>query len=209
MMTAITAFSSAGLDNLESGNPVALLLHGYGADERDLPGIMSSLPDLAWVSPRAPEKTQAGGWGWYETVDPLNPSKEELLEATATLWAWIDSSLPEGSPLVVIGFSQGGLMATQLLRTRPGRILATGILAGFVGQGSMPADEELLALKPKVFYGRGVEDMAITRDAVASLNGWLQSHTRAVTKTYSGLGHSIDQRVLQDLAKYLEPFLDG
>ena len=98
-------------------------------------------------------------------------------------------------------------MATQLLRTRPSRLLATGILAGFVGQGSMPADEELLALKPKVFYGRGVEDMAITRDAVASLNGWLQSHTRAVTKTYSALGHSIDQRVLQDLSNYLEPLL--
>ncbi|CAB4952742.1 unannotated protein [freshwater metagenome] len=207
MMNAITVFGSSGLDNLESGNPVAVLLHGYGADERDLPGIMSALPDLAWVSPRAPEKTQVGGWGWYETVDPLNPSTEELLDATATLWEWIDAFLPETSPLVVIGFSQGGLMATQLLRTRPSRLLATGILAGFVGQGSMPADEELLALKPKVFYGRGVEDMAITRDAVASLNGWLQSHTRAVTKTYPALGHSIDQRVLQDLSKYLEPLL--
>jgi len=206
-MNAITAFSSEGLENLEADQPVVVLLHGYGADERDLPGIMSSLPELAWASPRAPEKTRVGGFGWYETDDPLNPSIEDLLEATATLWSWVDEFVPETSPLVVIGFSQGGLMATQLLRTRPSRIVATGILAGFVGTGFMPADEELLALRPKIFYGRGAEDMAITRDAVASLNGWLQSHTRAVTKTYPGLGHSIDQRVLQDLSSYLEPLL--
>ena len=34
--------------------------------------------------------------------------------------------------MAAVGFSQGGLMATQLLRTRPGRVAATVVLSGFV-----------------------------------------------------------------------------
>ena len=94
-------------------------------------------------------------------------------------------------------------MATQMLRTRPERLAATVILAGFMFTGEQPADKKLTELKPKVFYGRGVSDQHITREAVKQLNVWLQTHTRAQTKTYEGLGHSIDARVMNDVASYL------
>jgi phospholipase/carboxylesterase len=69
--------------------------------------------------------------------------------------------------------------------------------------GDQPADIELKSLKPKVFYGRGAQDSMITRESVSVLNIWLQSHTRAQTKTYDGLGHSIDARVMNDVADYI------
>lgn len=204
MSQAISTFTSGALDALEPGSPVVLFLHGYGADERDLPGLMSYLPKLPWVSPRAPQASEHGGYAWYPITNALEPSIEQVAEPTQALWDWIDSYLPEDSPLVVIGFSQGGLMATQLLRTRPSRIAATVILAGFVQGDPQPADAELAAKKPKVIYCRGLEDQMISRDAVARINGWLQVHTRAITKAYAGLGHSIDDRVMADIADYLE-----
>lgn len=200
----IKVATSSGLENLNAGDPVALLLHGYGADERDLPSIMNYLPPLPWVSLRAPQVSEYGGYAWYPISTPLEPSELEVSAPTQAIWDWIDANLPEDAPLILIGFSQGGLMATQLLRSRPSRIAATVILAGFVYHGVMPGDSELSQTKPKVIYCRGLEDQRISREAVASLNTWLQSHTRAITKTYDGLGHSIDERVLADVAAYLE-----
>ena len=190
--------------NIEPGEPVVLFLHGYGADEKDLPGLMSFLPDMPWVSLRAPEPSNYGGYAWFAITTPLNPGEAEVTEATDKIWSWVDANLPSDSPLVLLGFSQGGLMATQLLRTRPQRITATVILAGFIYAGELSGDSWLAANKPKVIYCRGLQDQVITREAVGKLNGWLQGHTRAITKTYDGLGHSIDQRVMADVADYLE-----
>jgi phospholipase/carboxylesterase len=94
-------------------------------------------------------------------------------------------------------------MATQMLRTRPARLVATVILAGFLHEGEQPADAQLELDRPKVFYGRGAEDQRIPREAISALNTWLQLHTRAQTKTYEGLGHSIDARVMNDVASYV------
>ena len=182
---------------------MVVLLHGYGADERDLPGIMSYLPGLPWVSPRAPLPTEHGGFAWYGVERVLNPNFDDVAPPTEALWQWVDEVLSPQHPLIVIGFSQGGLMATQLLRSQPERIAATVILAGFVADVDMPADGTLRETKPRVLYCRGAQDAIVPKDAVAGLNSWLQSHTRAQTKTYEGLGHSIDDRVMNDVADFV------
>ena len=203
MSLAITKFVSKGLDHLEPGAPVVLLLHGYAANEKDLPSLMSFLPDLPWAALRAPIDLGQQAFTWYSTATPLTPTRDEIEPATDAIWEWVEQNIPDDSPLIVLGFSQGGLMATQLLRTRPARIAATVILAGFMFEGDQPADTGLTALKPKVFYGRGAQDERIPREAVKALNVWLQTHTRAQTKAYEGLGHSVDDRVMTDVAAFL------
>lgn len=203
MSSQIKTFVSGGLQSWNGEDPVVVFLHGYGADELDLPGLMNYLPDFPWVSPRAPEASQYGGFAWFPITTPLNPPADLVEPATEALWDWLDATIPD-APLIVIGFSQGGLMTTQLLRTRPERLKATVILAGFIMDAAQPADAELAATKPKVIYCRGTEDAVVTKDAVAKLNTWLQRHSRAVTKSYSGLGHSIDERVMSDVAGYIE-----
>jgi len=204
MSTSITKFVSGGLDGLSDSDPVVLFLHGYGADERDLPELMSFLPELPWFSPRAPLASQYNGFSWYKASELVSPTVVEVQQSTEVLWDWIDQYLPEKSKLIVIGFSQGALMATQLLRTRPERIQATVILAGFMASGELATDAELAKNKPKVIYARGLEDQAIPKASISQLNTWLQLNTKAVTKTYSGLGHSVDSRVMQDVAVYVD-----
>jgi phospholipase/carboxylesterase len=204
MSTSITKFVSGGLDGLSDSDPVVLFLHGYGADERDLPELMSFLPELPWFSPRAPLASQYNGFSWYKASELVSPTVVEVQQSTEVLWDWIDQYLPEKSKLIVIGFSQGALMATQLLRMRPERIQATVILAGFMASGELATDAELAKNKPKVIYARGLEDQAIPKASISQLNTWLQLNTKAVTKTYSGLGHSVDSRVMQDVAVYVD-----
>jgi phospholipase/carboxylesterase len=203
MSSTITKFVSKDLDRLEAGQPVMLLLHGYAADEKDLPELMGFLPEMPWASLRAPVALGHGAFAWYSAAEPLRPSVEAIEAATAAIWHWVEHNVADDSQLVVLGFSQGGLLATQLLRTRPERLAATVILAGFMFDGVQPADDQLTDLKPKVFYGRGAGDERIPREAVKQLNIWLQGHSRAQTKTYEGLGHSVDDRVMNDVADFL------
>lgn len=209
-MAQIARHTAGNTQLLEAGKPVVLLLHGYGADERDLPELMNFLPELPWVSPRAPEPSPVGGFSWYLVDNPIAPDQEAIVGATQKLWQWIDAALDADLPLIVLGFSQGGLMATQLLRTRPDRILGTVILAGFVFDGELGADEVAFSPKPKVFYGRGLQDPMIDPQRVSKLNSWLASNARAIVKKYDGLGHSIDQRVMADVSEFVESLLiDG
>jgi phospholipase/carboxylesterase len=69
--------------------------------------------------------------------------------------------------------------------------------------GELPTDSQLEKAKPKVIYCRGSEDQRITKEAIATLNTLLQSKTRATTKTYAGLGHSVDERVMRDVSQYI------
>lgn len=204
MSASISKFISGGFESITETAPVVLFLHGYGADERDLPELMRFLPDLAWTSPRAPLRSQYEGFSWYDAAELVRPSVEEVQSATDTLWDWIDQYVPGESKLIVIGFSQGGLMATQLLRTRPQRIQGTVILSGFMASGNLPGDAELAASKPRVIYARGLEDQMIPKASISELNTWLQAHTRAITKSYPALGHSVDAKVMADVALYVE-----
>ena len=200
MNSEITRFISGGTE--DDSQVSVLLLHGYGADERDLPELMSFLPSLPWYGPRAP-LSAAGGFSWYLTANLLEPTVEDLAAITQSLWDWIEQEIPASQKLIVLGFSQGGLMATQLLRTRPERIAGTVILSGFLALGELPADTQLEKDKPKIIYCRGLEDLRISKEAIARLNTWLQAKTKAVTKTYAGLGHSVDERVMRDVADYV------
>jgi len=195
--------ASNGFDERQPSDPVTLLLHGYGSHEQDLPPILEWLGlSTAWVSPRAPLILPNGGFAWAPITIPGNPDPGDTAVATDGLWRWLDANVPV-APIVAIGFSQGGLMVSQLLRTRPDRIAKAAMLAGFVAGTTQPADSELVSTKPTVFWSHGTDDTVIVSTAVERTSEFLHSYTAVIDKSYAGLGHSIDERVLDDLRDYL------
>ncbi|WP_062517231.1 alpha/beta hydrolase [Demequina gelatinilytica] len=184
---------------------VALLLHGFGSHEHDLPGIARWLPaGLPWASLRAPLEMGYGAAAWF----PLSPDggmdQPSITAATQAVWDWVDAHLGSHARIVPVGFSQGGLMALQLLRTRPDRVVAPVVLAGFVPVDPQDADAALAASRPPVFWGRGDADPVIWADALARTRGFLATHASAVTRVYPGLGHSITEEEMEDVRAFLE-----
>lgn len=194
------AISSRAFD--ASASVVTVLLHGFGADERDLATVGEALY-LPWISPRAPLAVQGGGAAWVPIDTPGVPEKEKAEEATEALWDLLDEVLDPATKILAVGFSQGGLMATQLLRTRPERIAATVVLSGFVLGDEQPADAALAEAKPPVFYGRGDLDRVIAPAAISRTLEWLPGHATASIVTYPGLDHAISATEMQDLADFL------
>lgn len=183
---------------------VALLLHGYGSNERDLTGLVPALKlALPWASLRAPVEVGNGGAAWFDIATPGNPDSTRVAEATNAIWAWVDEHLAPTTRVVPIGFSQGGLMASQLLRTRPDRVLAPVVLGGFVQAASQPGDGILADSRPSVFWGRGAEDRVIGEPAIERTRKYLFQHSALVERVYPRLAHGISAEEVADVRAFL------
>ncbi|WNM25838.1 alpha/beta hydrolase [Demequina capsici] len=207
-MTALMSITSPTwpAPDSPSRRPLLLLLHGYGADERDLAGLAPLLPiGVPWASVRAPLEMGFGGAAWFPLSPPtLDYSADAVRAATGDLWRWIDDHAPADAPLVPIGFSQGGLMALQLLRTLPERIVGTVVLSGFVADVPVADDARLAEARPRVLWVRGDADAVIPPAQVARMERWLPMHASPSMRVHPGLGHGIDERVMADVVEFLE-----
>jgi phospholipase/carboxylesterase len=205
MVSLTQALRSPGWHTDEQSNdPVVVLLHGYGSTEHDLAGLASAL-DVGprWASLRAPIDTPNGGAAWFSITTPGNPDAEPVQQATDAIWEWVDENLPPETVIVPIGFSQGGLMATQLLRTRPDRVLAPVVLGGFVLGFPQAGDGTLASNRPPVFWGRGAEDTVIAASAIERTSAWLPTHSTLDERIYPGLAHGISNSEVGDVRSFL------
>lgn len=200
----LTALYSPDWASRPNPETILLLLHGYGSNERDLPGIAEHLGvDAPMASLRAPLGMGAGAYAWFPLDANLSIDREPVEDATNILWQWVDENVAPETKIIVIGFSQGGLMATQLLRTKPERIADTVILSGFVLDGPQPADARLATERPAVFWGRGTADAVIPPALVDAASARLGALTTLTERVYEGLPHSINDRELADVRAHL------
>jgi len=196
--------SSDWAAGVHGASAVALLLHGFGSNERDLTGLAPALGlSGPWASLRAPVELGNGGAAWFEITTPGNPDAAPVVAATDAIWNWVDANLDPATLVVPIGFSQGALMASQLLRTRPERVLATVVLGGFVLGAPQPGDDAIAAALPPVFWGRGAEDRVIGAPAIERTSAFLPGHSSLVERVYPGLAHGIGQAEVDDVSAFL------
>lgn len=194
----------ASADDAVDAPTLIVLLHGFGSNEADLAGIGQVLDVLPWVSLRGPLTLGPGEYAWFPISTPGSPDPAPVAVATDAIWGWIDEHVSPETRIVPIGFSQGGLMATQLLRIRPDRVAATVILGGFVQGAEQPGDQQLAESKPAVFWGRGAEDRVIAAHAIERTQAWLPAHATLTATLYPGLAHSVNAAELADVRTFLQ-----
>ena len=188
-----------------AGTPLLVALHGVGSNERYLLGLAPALP-AAWTvaSLRAP-MPWGPGWSWYPLGTPGSPALEPVDEAVAGVLDWIDSVAAEHPRIGLLGFSQGGSMALQLLRARPGAFAFAVSLSGFVVPGVADSrDEAVAAVRPRVFLGHGDLDPVIPPEATARTQAWAAAHTDLTDRSYAGLPHAVSAEELADVAAFVD-----
>jgi phospholipase/carboxylesterase len=186
------------------GRPLLVTMHGRGSDERDLFALAPSLPaDYVVASVRAPI-AEGPGYSWWEPGGRHgDPDAEDVDVSAAAVLTWLDA-LPFAPDRVgTMGFSQGGAMATHLLRRDPARFSFAVNLAGLLISGAQSGDAVLAVSRPPVFWGRGTDDALFTPEIVARTEQWLVAHTSAQTRVYPGLGHSISREEFDDVVEFL------
>ncbi|MEV4775787.1 alpha/beta hydrolase [Microbacterium sp. LWH12-1.2] len=193
------------------GMPLLVLLHGYGADENDLFGLVPYLPDgiavASVAAPLAPPWPMPGR-SWYP-IEGLNGRDYAAVSAAAeSLLAWLDTHAPT-SDIALLGFSQGAAVSLQALRLAPERFGAVVALSGYVAPGDLPHDEALRERRPPVFWGRGSHDDVIPAFLVDHTAQWLPEHSELSGRVYPGLTHSISEQELTDVGVFVTKWRDA
>ncbi len=194
---------------------LVILLHGYGADGKDLISLGSQwrklLPDAAFVAPNAPEPCAQAPMGrqWFDLTmrDP-----EELWagvnKAGPGLDAFIDAELAtyglDDRKLALVGFSQGTMMAlhTGLRRKRPPATIVgfSGILAGAQHLAGPPPGTK----PPPILLTHGSEDEIIPADALfVSAEGLAALGIPVQWHLSMGVGHGIDGPAMTHAGQFL------
>ena len=186
-----------------AGRPLLVLLHGYGSHEGDLFGMSPQLP-LGPVIASVRGPIAAGpGFAWA----PLSRQADDATVAASAgevahaLLDWLDTT--ESTSVGLLGFSQGGAVALQLLRSAPERFAFAACLSGFAVADNNPGDAELARIAPPVFWGRGTLDEVITPDKIDYTDRWLPGHSTLTARIYEGLGHSVSRPELDDVNAFI------
>jgi len=186
-----------------AGRPLLVLMHGYGSHEGDLFGLSPQLPlGPVVASVRAPTP-EGGGFAWFPYGGQADAATRLAIadDAAAAVLNWLDAQ--EYTSVGLLGFSQGGAMALQLLRQAPERFSYAANLSGFALEGEHAGDDTLLRTRPPVFWGRGTADTMISDALISITDAWLPSHSTLTERIYEDLAHSISQPELADVSAFI------
>ncbi len=201
---------------------VLLLAHGYGADERDLGGLLTYLdPDGHFLSvfPRGPVAAPPG-FAWYEFGAPSPggglafdqagfaaavDAVDDLLDATCA-----EHGLPRDEAIVG-GFSQGAGIALALALRSAGRIRPAGVVA------MSPALPDLELIEPDwaaaatmpILLQHGTEDPLIPVDRSRALARTLAEHSVPVVFSEYPMAHQVALESVQQAKSWLDAVRGG
>lgn len=195
-----------------AGLPLLVLLHGYGADEHDLFGLVPYLPaGVAVASVAAPltPPWPTPGRSWYPIEGLDGRSSTTVTLAAEAFLRWLDDAAADAPSVALLGFSQGAAVSLQALRLAPERFGAVVALSGYAAPDALPGDACLAEVSPPVFWGRGSHDDVIPAPLIAHTAQWLPTHTSLSGRVYSGLTHSISEEELGDVHRFLTTWVEG
>ena len=188
-----------------AGEPAGalVLLHGRGADERDLFPLLDLLdPDrrLLGVTPGGPHHLPPGGRHWYALGGIPTPDPATFAATAPRLAAFLDG-LPVPMDRVVLGgFSQGTVMS-YAMSLGPGRPRPAGLVAmsGFLPRvADWPLEPERLRGVP-VGIAHGSLDPVIPAQFAAEAEATLTAAGADVLRLSTPVPHMVDPDWIEPL----------
>lgn len=194
--------------------PTILALHGWGASAHDLLGIAPLVMQgqCLFLCPQGPLPMEAGpgqrGYGWFPLSGGGEVELAEIVGARGLLEAFLEDALErypiDPERLVVLGFSQGGVMAYDLALGRPERFAALVALSSWLPQvvlESLPESQERASLATLLIHGQS--DPMIAIDNAEKAREMLQGLGIEPAWGEYEMGHEINQNALRDLIGWL------
>lgn len=194
--------------------PTVLALHGWGASAHDLLGLAPRVLDgeVLFLCPQGPLGLQVApgqrGYGWFPLSGGGDVDPAAIVGARGVLEGFLEDALAlypiDPERLVILGFSQGGVMAYDLALGRPERFAALVALSSWlpdaVVQG-LPESEARAALPTLLIHG--------SRDPMIAIDNARQARSRleqlGIQPAWGEyeMGHEISPQALRDLLGWL------
>ena len=230
-MTAIHTytFENQSLDYLEIKNgedlPTIVLLHGYGANMKDLAPLATLLPELKkynWIFPDGPLKVLIGpnmyGKAWFPIdMEEMNRAMmsggfenlfcdhypQGLQESSKLLENFIKDQI--SGDLILGGFSQGSMMACDLSFNSPLPVKALILLSStLVARERLESSLENHKTSLPIFQSHGQGDPVLPIHMAKKLKEIFEKNNLQVDYHEFPGGHEIPPRILQSLIHFLK-----
>ena len=200
-------------DGAKDGAPLVVLLHGRGSDRFDLLGLAPHLaPGAVVVTPEAPHPgTPWGygpGWAWYRFLGRNRPEPESFeasQRALGDFLAELPAQLPvRTGPLVLGGFSQGGVMSMAYALRNPGAAPRVMNFSGFLADhpSVVPTAESVRGTK--FFWGHGTMDPSIPFELAVEGRALLREAGAALDAHDYDIGHGISPDEARDAREWID-----
>ncbi len=195
--------------------PAIIAFHGWGANALDLLGLAPLIAGGQFLTlcPQGPLEIPLGGgaagYGWYPiSMGGQRTDESGVEDAVAAATAFLDEA-PRRYPidprkLVVLGFSQGGVMAYNLALRYPERFAAlVGMSTWFPPElAAKAANPQALQQLPTLVQ-HGSADPAIEVSRARQSVETLRSLRVPLTYREYDCGHEINGQGLRDLSNFL------
>lgn len=200
-------------DSPADRHPAILLLHGRGADEEDLVGLVRYYdPRFLVISARAPLPLDGGGYAWYDLGHMGTPEPSTFRTSCEKLWQFVDDAIAfypvDPGRMCLVGFSMGSVMSLALSLARPHLFRGVVAHSGYVPEGTSltPRWRELAHLE--YFISHGVDDPVIpVAMARHARELFARSNATVTYREYPG-GHTIAEEGLRESAAFLHRQID-
>lgn len=197
--------------------PLIIFLHGFTRSEQDIFTLKENfVPDYTYVAVRAPLPIYSG-FQWFSLQIPsggLIQVAEEVKKSTNLLDEFVKKIAAKyqtsTEKIFLVGFSQGAMMSYEFALRNPtsvrGIVALSGAMLPLV-QNKMTRGYDLKNLA--VFIGHGTSDNRVPHEAALSANSTLQQTSIKPTfHSYEGLGHTINNKELQDINAWIKKILE-
>lgn len=196
-------------------HPTILALHGWGANAMDLLGLAPYICGGRFlvICPQGPVQTPIGpgvvGYGWFPLTMGAPPDMPAIQSAREQITAFLEAALRrypiDLKRLVVLGFSQGGVMAYSLVLSDPGRFTALTAISSWLPQELVQAfSTDGSAHYPPTLVQHGSRDELIEIDRARGSVERLRDLRVPLTYREYDIGHEISPRSLAELSSWLQ-----
>jgi phospholipase/carboxylesterase len=195
--------------------PTILALHGWGASAHDLLGLAPILHrgEALVLSPQGPLAFDIGqgmaGYGWFQIGTDTPPGVRDIEVAADRVRAFLAAAL-ERYPInprkiVVMGFSQGGVIGYDLVLREPDRFAGLMALSSWLPEdlsASLPAQDGHQNFPALVVHG--TQDQMIPVARAQASRALLVKRGIALTYREFEMEHTIAPEALRDIVGWLE-----
>lgn len=205
----------ASSDTTRTGpHPALVLLHGRGADENDLLGLVPHLdPRFLFVSVRAPFRFSWGGFTWYEIEEVGSPRQDQFTESYERLVQFI-ADVKKNYPvdphrMFLLGFSMGTVMSFAFTLTKPSEIRGVVAHSGYIPETTSLEFRWAELGDTSFFVAHGTSDPVIPVNFGRRAKELLSKTKADLTYREYPMGHQVSEESLRDLSVWLQDKLDG
>ncbi|MEM7409169.1 MAG: dienelactone hydrolase family protein [Myxococcota bacterium] len=195
--------------------PTILALHGWGASGHDLIGLAPILHAgrAIVLCPQGPVAFQPApnmiGYGWFPLTQGGPPDPTAINMAQGLIEIFLEDACQrypvDPQKIVLLGFSQGGLMAYRLALADPKRFAGLLALSTWLPEEETSESEKTEGLdRLPTLIMHGKEDPMIPIDRAHAARDALLSLEVPLTFREYEMGHEINQDALRDMVMWLE-----